>query len=120
MSTTDAAVRRAALTRLAVATKELLPENAQARDAWFKVYLEGLERFHTNTVVAVCRKLETDAPDGWFPKLPQLVEHMRTYLRVKQEQAKPVYALPEKPISAEQVRALREAVALAVQRKRMR
>jgi hypothetical protein len=110
----DQAIRRAALTRLAVATKELLPTRTEGRDARFKIYLDGLDRFHTNTVVAVCRKLETEAPGGWFPKLPELVEHMRTYLRVKQSQSRPSYQLNGAPVSPEKLARPKTEVALAV------
>lgn len=120
MSSTDEATRRAALTRLAIATKELIPEEKQARDAWFRVYLDGLASFHTATVVDVCRRLETTAEDGWFPKLPVLCEAMRAYVRRKMDEARPVYQLNGPALDPEKLKTFRADVALALERKRMR
>jgi hypothetical protein len=116
----DEAVRRAALTRLALATKELLPVEKSARDAWFRVYLDGLSPFHTTTVIEVCRKLETTAEDGWFPKLPVLCEACRAYVRVKTAMARPVLQIDGPALSPERVKQFKADVARAVEQKRMR
>lgn len=117
--TTDEQVRRAALTRLAVATKELLPETKESRDAFFRIYLDGLANFSTQSVLAVCARLETTAEGGWFPKLPVLCDHLRAYVRMKQEQQRPA-RLTEPPVSPEKLKELRAAVAQRIQKMRMR
>jgi hypothetical protein len=120
MTTNDSAARRAALTRLAVATKELLPTAKEDRDAFFRIYLDGLAKFPTHAVVAVCRKLETHAEGGWFPKLPVLCEEIRAYVRVRAEQTKPVLQLNGPLLSPERLAQFRSDVAREIQRKRMR
>jgi hypothetical protein len=116
----DDAVRKAAIHRLAIATKELLPENKQDRDAWFRVYLDGLSPFHTQTVIDVCRRLETTAEGGWFPKLPELCEACRAYVRMKTSLARPTYQLDGPPVSPERIAALKDEVARRLERMRMR
>ena len=116
----DEAVRRAALTRLALATKELLPERKEDRDAFFRIYLDGLADYQTHTVVAVCRNLETRAEGGWFPKLPVLCEAMRAYVRMKRDQARPVYQIQGKPLEPEKLARFKDDVAAHVRRMRMR
>lgn len=115
----DEQIRRAALTRLAVATKELLPETKEARDAFFRIYLDGLANFSTHTVTTVCHRLETTAEGGWFPKLPVLCEHMRAYVRMRQDYERPKQ-LTEPPVSEEKIRNLRAAVAQRLHQMRMR
>jgi hypothetical protein len=83
MTDQERAARRAALTRLAVATRERLPEAREDRDAFFHVYLDGLENIHTDTFVKACRQLETTL--DWFPKKHELIDACRAIARRKTE-----------------------------------
>jgi hypothetical protein len=114
------AVKKLAIHRLAIATGYLLPQEPKALDLWWRVYLDGLEPFHPNTVVAVCSRLETHARDGWFPKLPELVQDMKSYVQRIRDQAKPSLQIQGKPVTPDQIAALRDRVAVEVARKRMR
>lgn len=118
--TDDETQKRLALHRLAIATNYLLPEQDRARDLWFRVYLDGLANFHPNTVTTVCRRLETQARDGWFPKLPELVEDMRAFLKRKQDEVRPSMQIQGKPVTPERIAGLRDAVNVAIQKKAMR
>lgn len=116
----DEVAKRLALHRLAIATNYLLPETDEARDLWFRVYLEGLASFSDETVVNVCRMLETRAQGGWFPKLPDLVEDMRAYVQRQRDQQKQPLQIQGKPVSAEKLAGFKAAVRAAIARKAMR
>jgi hypothetical protein len=88
----DLNIRRAALTRLAVATRERLPDARADRDAFFHVYLDGLDTYSTDTFVRACKHLETAL--SWFPKKHELVEACQSIVRQKRDSERPVLALP--------------------------
>ena len=116
---TDVSRRKAALTRLAVAMRERLPETKSERDAYFHVYLDGLERFSTDTFERACRRLETSMT--WFPKKAELYEACVTVAKYMVERGKPRLALTDgdKPVSPERWSRFRQDVDALVQRKRM-
>lgn len=89
----DLGTRRAALTRLAVATRERLPEEKRDRDAFFHVYLDGLDKFATSTFVEACRRLETKL--DWFPKKHELLEECRAIAQRKADARRGQLRLPE-------------------------
>lgn len=86
----DLKIRRAALTRLAIATRERLPESQEDRNALFRVYLDDLDRFSTDTFLRACRRLETMT---WFPKKGELAEACQAVAKYKADNAKPRLAL---------------------------
>jgi hypothetical protein len=91
--TDDRNVRKAALARLAVATREHLPEDKRERDAFYHVYLDGLEKFSTDTFVKACLRLETAL--NWFPKKHELLEACQSIVRRKVEDREAQRRLPE-------------------------
>lgn len=116
----DIKIRRLALTRLAIATRERLPESQEDRHAFFKVYLDGTEGFSNDTFCRACRNLENSI--DWFPKKHELIEACRAVLKFKLDQRKPQLALPsgDKPIAPEKWREFQSCVQALIQRKRMR
>jgi hypothetical protein len=111
------ALRKAALTRLAVATREKLPEDKRERDAYFHVYLDGMEKFSDDTFVRACKHLEVVL--SWFPKKAELIDACESIVRRKRENERPRLALPEgvKPVSAEQQAEFLRRVRAAIGRK---
>lgn len=87
----DLKVRRAALTRLAIATRERLPEAQEDRNALFRVYLDDLDAFSTDTFVRACRRLEGSMQ--WFPKKQELLEACQAVAKYKADNAKPRLAI---------------------------
>lgn len=120
MDTKELATRKAALTRLAVATRERLPDAREDRDALFRVYLDDTEQFTTDTFVLACRRLETSL--DWFPKKHELVDACQAVAQYKRDQRKPVLALAsgDTPVDPEKLANIREMVKAAVRRKAMR
>jgi hypothetical protein len=118
--TRDEAERRAALTRLAVATRERLPESRTERDAFFRVYLDDTERFPTSTFTLACRRLEMSL--DWFPKKHELVEACAAVARHKADEQTPKLALPsgDKPVSEETLANFRADVAKLIKDRTMR
>jgi hypothetical protein len=84
MTTQDEAIRRAALTRLAVAVRERLPEHKDDRAAFFRVFLDDHEKFPTRVFVEACRRLETKLE--WFPKKAELYDECGLVARQQAEQ----------------------------------
>lgn len=114
------AARHAALTRLAVVTRERLPESKRERQAFFHVYLDGLEGFSTDTFVRACRRLETSL--DWFPKKHELVEACQAVVQYKRDQRKPMLALAsgDTPVDPAKLANFKRDVEAAVRRKAMR
>lgn len=119
MNPKDRAGRQAALTRLAVATREKLPDSKEDRDAFMSVFLSDLEHFSTDTFVRACRHLETVV--AWFPKKAELYDACQAIARRKQLERKPSLALPpgDKPVDPEKVKQLRQHVLSLVRKKGM-
>lgn len=120
MTPASTAVRKAALNRLAVATRERLPERAEDRDALFRVYLDDLGGFSDDTFVRACRRLETAV--SWFPKKAELYDTCASVAKQKADGQRPRLALPSgvKEASAEQLADIRQRVRRAVSEKTMR
>lgn len=119
MTPKDRAVRQAALTRLAVATRERLPETREDREAFFSVYLSDLEGYSAETFVRACRHLETAV--SWFPKKHELAEACRSIARQQADARKPSLALlpGDRPVDPEKLMRFKEAVAEAIASKAM-
>jgi len=80
----DLATRKAALQRLAIATKERLPEHPEDRAAFYKVFLDDLDKFATETFVEACRRLETRL--DWFPKKHELYEECQLVVKHRSDE----------------------------------
>lgn len=96
--------RLTALTRLAIATRE------KCDRATYLLYLEHVQRFSTEVVIAACRRLESSSE--WFPKVAQLVEECRVVARHKAEQQEQhkrrMLDIP--PVDAAKIKQMREMV----------
>lgn len=115
----DLKIRRAALTRLAIATRERLPESQEDRHALFRVYLDDLDTFSTDTFVRACRRLETMT---WFPKKGELKEACQAVAQYKADNRKPSRALTDgdKPVDPSKWANFRADVDALLQKKSMR
>lgn len=116
----EQAVFRAAITRLALATREPLPVSQEDRNALFRIYWDGVNRFSIRTIVSACRRLETTSK--WFPKVSELVETCAAIVARKRDEAKPTLALPsgDTPLDPEKLARFREDVARTIRAMRMR
>jgi hypothetical protein len=113
----EVVARKAALTRLAMAVRERLPEDKQARDAFFSIYLSGkLLDFSTDTFVKACARLE-DAID-WFPKKHDLVEACEAVARYKAD-SRPKLPEHKNELTPEQWQDIRDRLQAMKQRKAM-
>lgn len=116
MNRDDNARRIAALTRLAIATRERLPAEEKAKTAFFRIYLDDFEHFSTDTYERACRRLETSL--DWFPKKHELMEACQAVAKWKAENQKPVrLALPsgDKPLDLDQLKNFRRDVERNIQ-----
>lgn len=71
--------RIAALTRLAIATREKVDK------ATYVLYVEQTSNVPVSVLEAACRRLETSS--DWFPKLSQVLEECRIVGQRRAEQA---------------------------------
>jgi hypothetical protein len=103
-----------ALTRLALATRE------KVEPATYVLYVEDTAGFSTDVLEKACRRLETALT--WFPKVSELVSECRIVARYEAEQRAQQQRpqIQGKPVTPDQIAALRDRVAVEVQRKRMR
>jgi hypothetical protein len=110
----------AALTRLAIATRERLPEDKRERDAMFHIYLDGMDTYSADTFVRACKHLETAL--SWFPKKHELVEACQSILRQKRDKERPRLALPagETEVDPAKLSDFRHRVRELIERKGMR
>lgn len=95
MTPEDKRLRLAALTRLALATRE------KAEPQVFQVYLEALSGWSADTLTEACRRLQTSAT--WFPKVAEISEACTTVANERHqrdEQRRLSAHLPD-PISPE-------------------
>lgn len=106
--------RIAALTRLALATREKLDRAA------YVVFVDATATVPIDVFEAACRRLE--AGSAWFPRVHELLEECRAVVRYRDSQRRPLRALAagDVPITEAHLAELRARVAEAVERRRMR
>ena len=76
---TETEQRVAAMTRIALATREKIDR------ATFALYLEGVAGYSTATVIEACRRIEDRS--SWFPKKAELLEECRIVAQRKADAA---------------------------------
>lgn len=117
---TDRDFKLAALTRLAIATRERLPEDKRERDAMFHIYLDGMDVYSVDTFVRACKHLEV--AQSWFPKKHELVEACQSIVKQKRDADRPRLALPagQSEVNPAKLADFRHRVRELIQRKAMR
>ena len=92
----DSEQRMAAMTRIALATREKIDR------ATFALYLEGVAGYSTATVIEACRRIEDRAQ--WFPKKSELLDECRIVAQRKAdaEEDKRRKRLPPAPLTETQ------------------